>query len=393
MNLIDVVNRTRAELDEAAVARLAAGVLEAEQVQGAEMAVQFVGEKRIRDLNREHRERDEVTDVLSFPLEDEGEGEAAWEGEDEGPPRLLGDVVVCVRRAVRQARAGLRCRRPWSSRCSSSTARSTCWATTTRPTPARWPCGRPRSSRGWTGRRSLSQRGGSLLKSFNFAFDGVVYTLRHERNMWVHFGIAALVLVAALFFGLSRLDVVALLVAISFVIIAEMFNTAVEYVVDLVTDEEDPRARIAKDVSAGAVLVAAVNAIAVAYLVFYDKVTSVPYTVLSRLRGSPIDVMVLALVLVILAAVAVKALTGRGTAFRGGLPSVHAAIAFAGWVAVTFVAANTVYALPISAIVLFLALLVAQSRVQAGIHTVLEVGVGAMLGIVITVVIFRLWYL
>ncbi len=68
------------------------------------MAVQFVGEKRIRDLNREHRERDEVTDVLSFPLEDEGAGEAVWEGEDEGPPRLLGDVVVCVRRAVRQAR-------------------------------------------------------------------------------------------------------------------------------------------------------------------------------------------------------------------------------------------------------------------------------------------------
>ncbi len=239
----------------------------------------------------------------------------------------------------------------------------------------------------------MSRRGGSLLKSFNFAFDGVVYTLRHERNMWIHFAIAAFVLVAALFFGLSRLDVVALLVAISFVIIAEMFNTAVEYVVDLVTDEEDPRARIAKDVSAGAVLVAAVNAIAVAYLVFYDKVTSVPYTVLSRLRGSPIDVMVLALVLVILAAVAVKAITGRGTAFRGGLPSVHAAIAFAGWVAVTFVAANTVYALPISAIVLFLALLVAQSRVQAGIHTMLEVGVGAVLGIVITVVIFRLWYL
>jgi diacylglycerol kinase (ATP) len=239
----------------------------------------------------------------------------------------------------------------------------------------------------------LSRRGGSLLKSFNFAFDGLVYTLRHERNMWVHFSIAALVLVAALFFGLSRLDVVALLVAISFVIIAEMFNTAVEYVVDLVTDEEDPRARIAKDVSAGAVLVAAVNAIAVAYLVFYDRVTSVPYTVLSRLRGSPIDVMVLALVLVILAAVAVKAITGRGTAFRGGLPSVHAAIAFAGWVSVTFVAANTVYALPISAIVLFLAVLVAQSRVQAGIHTVLEVGVGAVLGIVITVVIFRLWYL
>jgi diacylglycerol kinase (ATP) len=87
-----------------------------------------------------------------------------------------------------------------------------------------------------------------------------------------------------------------------------------------------------------------------------------------------------------------KAATGRGTAFRGGLPSAHAAVAFAAWVSITFVAANTPYALPISAICLFLAVLVAQSRIQAGIHSLLEVGVGASLGIVITLIIFQLWY-
>ena len=148
-------------------------------------------------------------------------------------------------------------------------------------------------------------------------------------------------LIAGLFFALTRVEVIALLVAISFVLITEMFNTAIEHVVDLVTDEDDPRAKVAKDVAAGAVLIAAVNAIAVAYLVFYDKITSVPYTMLSKLRGSPIDVTVIALVIVILAAIALKALTHRGTAFRGGLPSVHAAVAFAAWVAVTFVAAGT----------------------------------------------------
>lgn len=238
----------------------------------------------------------------------------------------------------------------------------------------------------------MSRRRGSLLASFTYAFDGIVHALRHERNMWIHFITAGLVLVAALFFALTRLEVIALFVAISFVLITEMFNTAVEHVVDLVTDEEDPRARIAKDVSAGAVLLAAVNAVAVAYLVFYDKITSVPYTVLSKLRGSPIDVTVIALFIVILVAIAVKAVTGRGTAFHGGLPSVHAAVAFAGWVAVTFVAAGTTFALPISAIALFMALLVAQSRVQARIHTLTEVAVGAALGIAATVLIFRIWY-
>lgn len=235
-------------------------------------------------------------------------------------------------------------------------------------------------------------RRGNLLRSFNWAFEGIVHALRHERNMWVHFTIAALVLVASLFFALSRLEVVALLVAISFVLIAEMINTAIEHVVDLITDADDPRAKVAKDVAAGSVLIAAVNAIAVAYLVFYDKITNVPYTVLSRLRTSPIDVTVIALFIVILAAIALKAVTRRGTAFHGGLPSAHAAVAFAAWVAITFVATNTAYALPISAITLFLAFLVAQSRVQAGIHSVLEVGVGAGLGITLTLLIFRLWY-
>ena len=96
--------------------------------------------------------------------------------------------------------------------------------------------------------------------------------------------------------------------------------------------------------------------------------------------------------IVIIAAVALKAITHRGKAFHGGLPSVHAAVAFGTWVAVTFLASDTTFALPISAITLFLAVLVAQSRVQAKIHTLPEVAVGAELGIAVTAVLFRLWY-
>jgi diacylglycerol kinase (ATP) len=235
-------------------------------------------------------------------------------------------------------------------------------------------------------------RRSNLLQSFNWAFEGIVHALRSERNMWIHFGTAVLVLIAALFFSLTRLEVVALFVAISFVLIAEMLNTAIEHVVDLVTDELDPRAKVAKDVAAGAVLVATINALAVAYLVFYDKITGMPYSVLRTLRRSPVDLAVVVIVLVILAAVIVKAVTRRGTAFHGGMPSVHAAVAFAGWVAVTVFGTQTAYALPISAIGLFMAVLVAQSRVQAGIHTTLEVAAGALLGVGISVIVFQLWY-
>jgi probable rRNA maturation factor len=124
---VEVVNRTRAAIDAAAVAAVVDVVLAAEGAAGAEVGVTFVGERRIRDLNREHRGRDQVTDVLSFPLEDPddmesearrraagGRGKAGGADEvvgaegdapSDGPPRLLGDIVVCARQALRQARA------------------------------------------------------------------------------------------------------------------------------------------------------------------------------------------------------------------------------------------------------------------------------------------------
>jgi rRNA maturation RNase YbeY len=99
VNLVDVFNATRAEIDDEAVAVLVARVLEAEGVANAELAVEFVGERRIRELNREHRAHDEITDVLSFPLEEADESPDP----DDPSPRLLGDIVICSRQALRQA--------------------------------------------------------------------------------------------------------------------------------------------------------------------------------------------------------------------------------------------------------------------------------------------------
>ena len=110
MNVVEVVNGTRTTIDEELVAGLVAKVLVEEGVHGAEVAVTFVGERRIRDLNREHRGKDEVTDVLSFPLEDWEPADAAGDGVEAvlsgsaGPPLLLGDIVICARRALDQAR-------------------------------------------------------------------------------------------------------------------------------------------------------------------------------------------------------------------------------------------------------------------------------------------------
>jgi diacylglycerol kinase (ATP) len=173
---------------------------------------------------------------------------------------------------------------------------------------------------------------------------------------------------------------------------AELINTAVEAVVDIVTEEFDPRAKVAKDVAAAAVLIAAINALVVAYLVLADRLAHVSLDLLSVIRRSPAHLTIVALAVVAVAVIVVKATRGKGTPLTGGLPSGHAAVAFAGWTAVTFVIGMYPHGLIASAITFIIAMLVAQSRVETGVHTLLEVVLGALLGIAVTTLIFQLWF-
>lgn len=232
----------------------------------------------------------------------------------------------------------------------------------------------------------------TLLQSFNHAFQGLVHAVRHQRNMRIHFAVAFLVLLGGLFFNLSRLELVVVIVTITMVLMAEMVNSAVEAVVDIITDEFDPRAKIAKDMAAGAVLIAAVNALVVAYLVFADKFSRFSLELLGAVRRSPTHLTFVALAVVIIAVIALKASRGRTFLLSGGLPSGHAALAFAGWTAITFVSASVRPGILVSAIAFIMAALVAQSRMETGIHSLLEVVLGAILGIVVTTLIFQLWF-
>jgi diacylglycerol kinase (ATP) len=229
----------------------------------------------------------------------------------------------------------------------------------------------------------------SLLESFNFAFEGIIHVLRTQRNMRIHFGVAVLVLGAAVATGVDRLELIALLLAISFVLIAEMVNTAIEGAVDVSTTTFDPNAKLAKDIAAGAVLIATMNAIAIGYLVFSGQVADASTRLLDQLAAAPAKLTLVALVLTIFIVIATKAVTHRGTPLRGGLPSGHAAAAFAGWMAITLMLEGEQRFL-VSSVALVLALLVAQTRVESGIHSALEVFYGAMLGALTTLVVFQI---
>ena len=235
------------------------------------------------------------------------------------------------------------------------------------------------------------RRAPSLLESFNFAFEGVIHVLRTQRNLRIHFAIAAGVLIAAVAVGVARIELIALLIAISFVLIAEMLNSALEAGIDVATTSFDPLAKLAKDIAAGAVLIATVNAVAVGYLVFSDKIVNRSSRLIERLRDAPAELTLIALVLTIILVVATKAYTGRGTPLRGGLPSGHAAVAFGGWMAITNVVGDSRHWFLVSSLAFLMALLVAQTRIESGVHSFLEVSYGALLGTLAVLVMFQVF--
>ncbi len=234
------------------------------------------------------------------------------------------------------------------------------------------------------------RRAPTLLDSFNFAFEGIIHVLRTQRNLRIHFAVAVSVLIFALIVNVTKMELIALLISVTFVLIAEMLNTAVEAAIDIATTSFDPMAKLAKDIAAGAVLIAAINAIAVGYIVFSSKVADRSSNLLDRLRHEPSELTLVALVLTIIVVIATKAYTGRGTPLRGGVPSGHAAVAFAGWMAATYAAGDS-HRFLVSSIALIMAILVAQTRVESGVHSALEVTYGALVGALATLVVFQVF--
>jgi diacylglycerol kinase (ATP) len=111
----------------------------------------------------------------------------------------------------------------------------------------------------------------SLIKSFKYALEGIIYCWQTQRNIKIHFILGAAVIWGSFFFDLSKTEILIILLTIVSVLITEMINTAIEKTVDLFTKDYHPLAKIAKNVAAGSVLVAAVNSLIVAYLIFAER--------------------------------------------------------------------------------------------------------------------------
>ncbi|MGE5581582.1 MAG: diacylglycerol kinase [Bacillota bacterium] len=226
----------------------------------------------------------------------------------------------------------------------------------------------------------------TLLESFNYAFEGIIYALKTQRNMRLHFVATIMVLVLSLLLQLTKLEILILFITIALVIIAEMLNTAIEIAVDLITKEYHPMAAAAKNAAAGAVLVAATLAVIVGYLIFFPKFDQrIPMVIIS-LQRTPAYLSLIAILLTIVLVIIGKSITKTGTPVQGGMPSGHSALSASAATTIFLIARNSL----ITFLALFLFFLVAESRIENQVHSWLEVLAGGLLGFWVTILIFQL---
>jgi diacylglycerol kinase (ATP) len=227
------------------------------------------------------------------------------------------------------------------------------------------------------------------LDGFRYALEGIIAVVRTQRHMRFHFFSVVLVLLMGMLFRLDKREMLVLLFTISIVLIAEMFNSAIEATVDLATQEYDPRAKFAKDIAAGAVLVATLNAIVVAWVLFLGDLR-LEQIRLRMERAEPTMTIAVTLgtilIFVIVSLAKVLSTQGKVRLFHGGVVSGHSALGFFFAIAIIIVSGN----LLASILALLLATLVAQSRVEAKVHTLREVVLGSLLGVALAALIYWL---
>ncbi|MCH8978612.1 MAG: diacylglycerol kinase [Armatimonadetes bacterium] len=226
-----------------------------------------------------------------------------------------------------------------------------------------------------------------IVGPFRVAFGGIVHTFRTQRHMRVFLYATLIVVLGAILLNMRIREILVLLFMVTLVLVAEMFNSAIEAVVDLVSPSYNPLAKFAKDISAGAVLITSIMAIIVGAMIAIgdDQWERFRVNLTTHEMGVPVALrLILGLGLVGIVVIIGKGLGKRGQLFRGGLISGHAAIGF-------FLATSTIFlvnSVLVSAIAIILASLVAQSRWEAKFHSVFELTMGATAGAVLGVLLF-----
>ncbi len=214
------------------------------------------------------------------------------------------------------------------------------------------------------------------IDSLGFCIEGIILAFKTEKHIRYHYVTAVAMLVASLILKLPAFEFALLAVAVVILLFAEMVNTALEEVVNLVEEKHNVRAKNAKDLSAGAVLVSSSALVIVVFIIFSKYIFGPMELVVRDAREFTGHLALIALLIVLICVIVSKAYLGKGKPLQGGMPSGHAAVAFSLWVSVSLVSLNPT----VVVLVFIMALLISFSRLTGRIHTPFEVFMGALQG-------------
>ena len=237
---------------------------------------------------------------------------------------------------------------------------------------------------------TAAKKSGTVLYSFDCAIKGIIHAFKTQRSLRLHFLIAVIVLLISLFVNLDRNEFIIVIFTIFLVFITEILNTVVEFMLDFINKDYSPVIRSIKDMSAGMVLIATINAVIVGYLIFFKKEyfgQKMTIPLLLKIKNVPEHIAVISLVIISILTIVGKSLFRKGSPLHGGMPSFHSAFAFGGVTMVAFITQNII----LTGLTLIMAIIIADSRFREAIHTKFEIFIGAVLGIIITVLMFQVF--
>lgn len=226
----------------------------------------------------------------------------------------------------------------------------------------------------------------NFATSMGHALDGIIRAFKTERNLKIDFIIGLFVLIISLFFDFTKTEFACLCLTIGFVIFSEMINSTVEYVVDLVTDKYDDRAKAAKDIAAGGVLISACVAVIVGYFLFSDKFYNMTTKVIASVLDSKMHLLFIIIFATVLLIVILKGMFGKGDSYSNANPSARVALAF-GLTTYLYLVTKSLFVTGVSFI---LSVLISQIKIESTKVKPVFIVISAIIGIVVVLIIYQM---
>ncbi|MEG2310390.1 MAG: diacylglycerol kinase [Clostridia bacterium] len=226
----------------------------------------------------------------------------------------------------------------------------------------------------------------TFITALGHAIDGIIRAFKTERNLRIDYILGLFILIISLFFDFTKTEFACLCLTVGFVLFAEMINSAVEYIVDLITDKYDDRAKAAKDIAAGGVLISAGVAVCVTYFLFVDKIGNATTAVLTSIFASKLHILATILFAIIMLTVILKGVFSKGNTVSKSFPSARVSVAFA-LTTYVYIITKDLFS---TGVAFLLSVIISQIRIEKTKVKPLYILLSAAMGILVVLIIYQL---